>query len=321
MNLPHTPATSNESASSTKQDHAIQKAFSCMLCAQRKVKCDKQPGGCANCTKARVSCVYKAPLPPRRKKRGMVNVDVAVKLRIYEEALRKAGIDPEDLIRQETNQCTNRRITIGDISGNETSETPNGTSSTAEIGVLITEEGKSRYLENGIWTRLRSEFRDLKDILDETSDEESGDETNTTTPEPFSPDGSRLLFGSSASSTGLSSLHPQPVQIFKLWQKYLDNVNPLVKVFHVPTVQYIITDASGNADKIPRNVEALLFAIYCIAVETLSEGECTEIMYEPKSVVVQRFRSGAQNALINASFLKTSDLMVLQALTLFIVSL
>jgi hypothetical protein len=56
-------------------------------------------------------------------------------------------------------------------------------------------------------------------------------------------------------------------------------------------------------------------------VETLSEGECTEIMYEPKSVVVQRFRSGAQNALINASFLKTSDLMVLQALTLFIVSL
>jgi hypothetical protein len=251
----------------------------------------------------------------------MVNVDVAVKLRIYEEALRKAGIDPEDLIRQETNQCTNRRITIGDISGNETPETPNGTSSTAEIGVLITEEGKSRYLENGIWTRLRSEFRDLKDILDETSDEESGDETNTTTPEPFSPDGSRLLFGSSASSTGLSSLHPQPVQIFKLWQKYLDNVNPLVKVFHVPTVQYIITDASGNADKIPRNVEALLFAIYCIAVETLSEGECTEIMYEPKSVVVQRFRSGAQNALINASFLKTSDLMVLQALTLFIVSL
>jgi hypothetical protein len=190
----------------------------------------------------------------------------------------------------------------------------------SEIGVLVTEHGKSRYLENGIWTSLRSEFRDLREILDETSDEEPPDETICWAPEAFSSDGSRLLFGSPTSSVGLRPLHPQPVQAFKLWQCYLDNINPLVKVFHAPTVQQVVTEANGNLDQVPRNVEALLFAIYCITLESLSDGECTAIMSEPKVAVRERFRSGAQHALINASFLKTSDLMVLQALTLFIVS-
>jgi hypothetical protein len=320
MDPPDT-STLNESSVSTKSGSAIQKAFSCILCAQRKVKCDKLPGGCANCTKARVACIYKAPPPPRRKKRGFVDVDTAVKLQIYEEALRKAGIDPEDLIRQETTQRTGRRDTAASKTGLGSCDELQETLDAGEVGVLIMEDGKSRYLENGILKRLESEFRDLQEILDETSEEESSDEISINPMEKFSSNGSRLLFGSPKSSAGLRPLHLQPTQTFKLWQTYLDNVNPLVKLFHVPTIQQIITDASGNLGDLPRNVEALLFAIYCIAVETLSEGECAEIMYQPKSIVVQRFRSGAQSALINASFLKTSDLMVLQALTLFVVSL
>jgi hypothetical protein len=73
-------------------------------------------------------------------------------------------------------------------------------------------------------------------------------------------------------------LHPNPVQIFKLWQSYLDNINPLVKVFHAPTVQQLISDASGDLDNVDRNVEALLFAIYCIVTESLSDGECKQIL-------------------------------------------
>lgn len=198
--------------------------------------------------------------------------------------------------------------------------TPPDDSNANEIGVLVTEHGKSRYLENGIWTSLRSEFRDLKDILDENSDDESSDGRASVAPAAFSSDGSRLLFGSPASSTGLRSLHPQPVEAFKLWQAYLDNINPLIKLFHAPTVQQLISEANGNLDNVPRNVEALLFAIYSISIESLSDGECVAITGAPKETARQQFRSGAQHALINASFLKTSDLMVLQALTLFIVS-
>lgn len=303
-------------------DQQIQKPFSCILCAQRKVKCDKRPGGCNNCTKARVPCIYKAPPPPRRRRKGIREIDTTTKLLIYEGALRKAGIDPESLLQDAVPSSKNQSnqvgaedtITTAPITTQECKKGP------AEVGVLVTEEGKSRYLENGIWTSLRSEFRDLKQILDETSDEELSGGNMGIAPEAFSPDGSRLMFGNPMSSVGLRRLHPKPVESFKLWQAYLDNINPLVKVFHAPTVQQMISEANGSLDDLPRNVEALLFAIYCVAVESLSDGECVSITGGPKNVARQRFRSGAQHALINASFLKTSDLMVLQALTLFIVS-
>jgi hypothetical protein len=310
-----------EPSATSFMDQQIQKAFSCVLCAQRKVKCDKKRGGCNNCTKARVPCVYKAPPPPRRRRKGVRDVDTTTKLRIYEDALRKAGVDPESLLKEEL--LNNGKVTDqpgkNGMSELRRGEASNEEPNSSEIGVLITEHGKSRYLENGIWTSLRSEFRDLKEILDETSDEESSNGNIGSTPEAFSPDGSQLLFGSPMSPTGLRSLHPQPVQAFRLWQAYLDNINPLIKLFHAPTVQHLMSDANGNLDEMPRNVEALLFAIYCISVESLSDGECIAVTDEPKAVARQRFRSGAQHALINASFLKTSDLMVLQALTLFIV--
>lgn len=306
---------------SSARDQPVQKAHSCVLCAQRKVKCDKLPGGCNNCTKARVPCIYKAPPPPRRRRKGVRDVDINTKLRIYEDALREAGLDPEDLLKRA--YSSNGRSSDGCQDTHTASllrrqKAAREEPEEVEVGVLVTEHGKSRYLENGIWTSLRSEFRDFNEILDETSDEEA-DGGIRCTREAFSPDVSRLIFGSPTTSVGLRRLHPQPVEAFKLWQTYLDNINPLIKLFHAPTVQQLISEANGNLDTVPRNVEALLFAIYCISVESLSDGECISTTGESKNVARQRFRTGAQHALVNANFLKTSDLMVLQALTLFIV--
>lgn len=268
--------------------------------------------------KARVPCIYKAPPPPRRRRKGIRDPDTTTKLRIYEIALRKAGIDPESLLQQTlSSEPSNENNT--DVSTRPLAH-PAEQTDPPDIGVLVTDQGKSRYLENGIWTSLRSEFRNLQEILDDTSDEDSSNGDTGMSPDAFSQDVSKLMFGSPVSSIGLRPLHPRPVEAFKLWQAYLDNVNPLIKLFHAPTVQQIISEANGNLDEMPRSVEALLLAIYCIAVESLSDGECTAITGEPKIMARQRFRTGAQQALINASFLKTSDLMVLQALTLFVVS-
>ncbi|KAJ4359157.1 hypothetical protein N0V95_002409 [Ascochyta clinopodiicola] len=315
--------TSSEPSTISIPDQQVQKAFSCVLCAQRKVRCDKKPAGCNNCAKARVPCIYKAPPPPRRRRKGVRDPDLATKLRIYEEALKKAGIDPESLLKDAMsgNGDVVDQLHVRDMAQARRTGTSSAEPAFDEHGILVAEHGKSRYLDTGIWTSLKSELGDLKQILDESSDEESSGDNGDIAPELFSSDGSRLLFGSPKASKRLRLLHPQPVEAFKLWQVYLDNINPLVKLFHAPTVQQTISEANGNLDGIPRNVEALLFAIYCVSVESLSDRECMAITRESKDVTRQRFRSGAQHALINASFLKTSDLMVLQALTLFIISL
>lgn len=308
----------------TNTERGQQKSFSCVLCSQRKVKCDRRPGGCTGCAKTRLPCLYKAPPPPRRRKKGVRDVDTTTRLRIYEEALRQLGVDPEELVKQESLDKPVDREVSG-VNGFLERRVPGmqqKTKFTAEVGVLISDAGKSRYLENGIWTSLRSEFRDTKEILEESSDEDdSSQEYDTSELITIAPDGTGILFEGQSLSIDLATLHPEPVQIFKLWQTYLDNINPLVKVFHAPTVQQLILDASGDIKLTPRNVEALLFAIYCITVESLNDGECWSILGRPKTSALQRFRYGAQRALTNVNLLRTSDMMVLQAFTLFILSL
>ncbi|KAF2203645.1 hypothetical protein GQ43DRAFT_251376 [Delitschia confertaspora ATCC 74209] len=193
-----------------------------------------------------------------------------------------------------------------------------------EAGLLVADEdGKSIYLENYMWTKLRPEFRDTGEILDESSDDEAIKVTKgtSTTPAWCGTDGIHILFGSSKPAAALRHLHPSPLQIFKLWQIYLDNINPLVKVFHTPTVQQLILHASGTLDDIPRNLEALMFAMYCVALSSVCDHECPAILGESKSGLMRRFRTGVQQALVNAGLLKSTDIRVLQAFTLYILSL
>jgi hypothetical protein len=299
-----------------------------VLCAQRKVKCDRRPDGCANCAKALVPCIYKAPPPARRRKKGERDVDTTTRIRFYEDALRQLGVDPIEVVRQGAARESGSKNTAGangvnglnDFLKRGGPEMEVKTNPPSEVGVLVTEDGKSRYLENGIWTSLQSEFRDSKDILDEESDDDYVEKHESVLSEHSTLKSTNLLFGGQRSSIALRSLHPEPVQIFKLWQLYLDNINPLVKVFHAPTIQQLILDASGDLDCVSRNVEALMFAIYCISVESLADGECISILGQSKASALRQFRSAAQCALTNASLLKSSDIIILQAFTLFIVS-
>ena len=327
------PDASTPDSSVTLLDRPIQKAFSCVLCAQRKVKCDKAPGGCSNCTKARVECIYKAPPPPRRRKKGQNarELDIQAKLKLYEKTLKAHGVDPEELLRREEGAAATRQqedlgvdkhvLEKGGLSKHVEGEGNNDT------GVLVAEGGKSRYLENTLWTSLQREFRDPKRILEDSSDEEDhGDPISAVAASRHNMPGDDALLGatilgSTKVPSSLRTFHPSPGQIFKLWQIYLDNINPLIKVFHAPSVQQIVSNASGSLDDVPKNVECLMFGIYCTAVESLGNSECIAIMGEPKNVVSRRFKTASHLALIRCSFLKTSDLIVLQALVLFITSL
>lgn len=133
-------------------------------------------------------------------------------------------------------------------------------------------------------------------------------------------DGSNVIFGSFLTKANLSALHPSPVHIFTLWQTFLDNVNPLVKILHAPTVQQIILQASANLEKISKGNEALMFAIYAFAVTSLTNAQCESIFNETKPSLLARYQQGVQQALLRAEFLKSSELVVLQAFVLFLVS-
>lgn len=69
----------------------LTRGTSCVLCQQRKVRCDKNKP-CANCVKARVDCRVIPPQPPRRRKKRLQEKDLIERLRKYETLLTDNGV-------------------------------------------------------------------------------------------------------------------------------------------------------------------------------------------------------------------------------------
>lgn len=82
-----------------------------------------------------------------------------------------------------------------------------------------------------------------------------------------------FIFGYSSSSVDLRSLHPLPSQMLFYWQVYMENVDPIVKLLHVPAVTKIIKDLRGDMSTITPGVEALMFAIYFAAITSMEDDE------------------------------------------------
>lgn len=114
--------------------------------------------------------------------------------------------------------------------------------------------------------------------------------------------------------------HPPPERMHQLWQIFIENVDPLTKVVHVPTLRSGIQKAASNIGTIPRSFEALMFAIYSAAVMTLKEDECMQNFCEPRKSLLSRYISATEAALARAKFMGTTNLVVLQALVLHLLS-
>lgn len=165
-----------------------------------------------------------------------------------------------------------------------------------------------------MWENLKDEIHDPKEALPSSSSEEDLNES------AIYPDPERLLVGHSSRSMDLSLHHPPPIQIFRLWQTFLVNVNPLVKIFHAPTIQQLILDATGDLTNIQRDIEALMFGIYFMAVTSMKPDECQSMCGDSRSSLLQKYSHALQQALVNAKFLKSLNIMTLQAYIFYIVS-
>ena len=129
------------------------------------------------------------------------------------------------------------------------------------------------------------------------------------------------LFGLSRTTIDLSTLHPDPVQIFKIWQIYLDRVNPLLKVTHTPSLQGRIIEATSNIKDIDPNLEALMFGIYSMSVLSVAVEDCSATFGSSREDLLMRYQFGCQQALLNCKLLQSSDRDCLTALFLYLVSL
>ena len=304
------------------------KLISCTLCQQRKVKCDKRQPTCTTCATHRASCIYVAPARSQRKRKKSSEEELLDRLDRYESLLKIHGISLDGL--------NPTSATIPNNSLPESSKTlilteqvaspkENGSDahSLKPSGKFITDSGKQCFVENGLWNSVSEELQGPVDMsrLYQTSGKDSHQLPTGAPLEKFLNAGDLALSSSATySAADLVALHPNPLIIFRLWQIFLDNVNPLIKIVHAPTTQRRLLDASADLENISKEWEALMFAIYLAAIQSMSADDCQIIMGESKDILFRRYNSAAKSALLRANFTSSLDILLVQAFTLYLLA-
>ncbi|KHN96055.1 uncharacterized protein MAM_06160 [Metarhizium album ARSEF 1941] len=289
----------------------LTRGTSCVLCQQRKVRCDKNKP-CANCLKAGAECKVIPPQPPRRRKKRLQDKDLVQRLKKYEALLAEHGVK-FDAIGHGIRSQGSHNDELDDLENDfEELKTSPAASTSPSATSHIDKPGRTSIFS------LDRQFRASDQLLHDSSDDDADESTiNRAFDKMFSnDDGFPFVFSGRQEST--THYHPPAIHIFQLWQIYIDNINPLLKVTHVPSVQGQIIQASSNLEKAPRNIEALMFGIYCMAVTSMEDADVEKMLGRPKREVLAQFFEGLQQALLNAGLMRFNDLISLQAYVLYL---
>ncbi|KIW16612.1 hypothetical protein PV08_03800 [Exophiala spinifera] len=273
----------------------------CARCSERKVKCDRKHP-CTACLRFGFDCVYR-PLGPRKtRKQSTPHSNLIKRLERYEFLLQEHGINadtnagvstapgeedaPEDGCQSSAVRASSTAIPVPEIVSEPEHVHPSSR--------LAYTAGDLTYLERA--------SASLENESDQESDNENSDN--------YSSD---FLSDLSGATGSVNITHPPKAHVLLLWQIFKDNVDPVVKIIHAPSVEVSIQKALADPDRIARSFEALMFAVYCLSVFTLHNEDCEQKFGETRQILLARYKAATRMALVRAKVLRTTNVVVLQA--------
>ncbi|KAF4454425.1 hypothetical protein F53441_3052 [Fusarium austroafricanum] len=283
-----------------------QRVLACNHCQHRKVKCNRI-FPCNNCLKANIVCVPATPAPPR--KRRAPNALLQERLKNLEALLQQ--YTSQESPKQDSSEVSAKSSSAPSPYNGCGSQTPTGP------GKLVVQNGGYKFLDSYIWGKIYDNLQEMRHILDQDSSE---DENCNAVDSPAPHEDVDLLLAN-ASSLSLNDDAPLPFQILRLWQVFLDRVHPLTKMIHAPTTEHLIISAMTHYSQISHKDRALLYSIYLASIVCFSEADSMSMLGLRKDEAIQKFTMGLKTALNTVNFLRNYDMVVLQALVLYLISL
>jgi hypothetical protein len=122
------------------------------------------------------------------------------------------------------------------------------------------------------------------------------------------------------SVTDMQIYNPSRWQALQLWQTFLNNIDPIIKIIHSPTVQAAIYTAINNPSNVEHDLSALLFPIYFSATTSLSNADAFNLLGQERGTSLTRFKQGLEHSLAGANVFDSPSTRSLQAMTLYIAS-
>lgn len=192
----------------------------------------------------------------------------------------------------------------------------------ATSGKLLSADGKSRYIDSVI--HLDTGEGDLCELFDSDPDDYHNDDSGADEGTPtglLSSLAAHTVSGAILGGTrSLTEQHPSYVEVIKLWNAYVQNVDPLCKVLHIPTVAKMVDTVAKQPAAASKSDECLLFVIYYVTVFSMSDADCLQEFNNSRNHLMSRYRTAVHQALVNASWVKTTEMPILQAYTLFLIA-
>ncbi|KAI1109517.1 hypothetical protein F5Y14DRAFT_444644 [Nemania sp. NC0429] len=332
---------------------APQKLRSCVVCRSRKVRCNKE-SPCSNCRRAGIPCVIpSADRPPRWARRlERVAQNAAAEERMAQAA--QAAQPPtaqimervrnlENLVKELNSQLEQAHAATNSSAATSPASSAQGdhqraANPTAGAGsiqsrfgrLVLSDAQRGRYVSSGFWSHVNDELDEIRmetQYLAEanagSSDDEALSGASPQTLELERPASERhaFLFQHNLSPPGpdLRELRPLPSQIPFLLDVFYENVNLVVQVVHMPTVNNIARSSRGYdiTQLTPAN-EALMFSIYYAAITSMEDDDVMNNFGSTKTDLNLKYRLGLEHALARADFLHIPDITLVQAFTIFL---
>ncbi|KAJ6090250.1 hypothetical protein N7486_009065, partial [Penicillium sp. IBT 16267x] len=214
------------------------------------------------CVRAQVECKVAPIQPARRKKRKIQDDDLIDRLKKYEALMTRNGIDFNSIL------VNNHERNASEIASHVQNPSPGSVPPMAA-------DARGYQTHN--------------DLLHGSDDDEQDQPTiHHAFDKMFENGNDGFPFRVGGSKSGITHLHPSAIQIFQLWQIYLNNIS------HVPTLQNKIVNASVDLANVAEPLEALMFAIYFISVTSMPNDEVEATLGDSKNALLARYHAASQ---------------------------
>ncbi|RAK74352.1 Zn(II)2Cys6 transcription factor [Aspergillus fijiensis CBS 313.89] len=350
-----TPQSVSELRANASTSVTPAKPRSCLVCRQRKVRCDKQ-SPCSNCRRGKIACISPSttdhsPRWARRLRESSSTHPIAATV----ARDNTMGVDQlmdrvntlESLVQELKHQLgqplspesSDKASVSGSHSPGSSTREDHASESSSKAGtnnvhtqlgrLVLQDESHSRYVSSSFWSRVDDELNGLRmatsTLLDDDSDspdhESPGQQPSLSQSERTAAERHAFIFGLDLNSANpdLRELHPLPSQVPFLLETFAENVNYFLGVVHMPTVSNVVRDwrKSGMKSLSPSN-EALLFAIYHATIASMEDEDVMTNFGASKYELNLKYRRGLEQALAKSDFLNAPDIVLVQAFTIFL---
>ncbi|MCJ1371050.1 hypothetical protein MMC20_002265 [Loxospora ochrophaea] len=328
------PFHENSQGSQGSQTAQDPRPLSCVSCRQRKIKCNKVYP-CSPCQKAGRKCVStnRRVRAPQRTQRALESRDAELLRRIRRleslvckqdaannEINNSAGASQSGLLNASPGPMSSLMDPFEEQAAARLDE---------QYTSFVTKKqssGSGR-LTGDFSKTLGNEFDDLRQLLEQPVGSE-GDESDGSTPDPpekkeTSP---QFILQGPTGIVDLEALYPSDSQRSTLFDVYFANVDPLCKIMHRPTALTLLSNPQDLFIASTRRLkfssfEAVTFSMYYAAVTSMTSQACRTQLNEDKITLLARYKRGTEMALSEADYLNSTELVTLQALTIYIMTI